>query len=124
MNYYNSPYNQQTTANGILWVQGEAQARGWLMAPNSTVLLMDSEAEKFYIKTTDGAGMPSLRVFDYTEVTPQSSHKGGNDIDPIKYATIESLDEMRANMDELRATIEELKTKIPKTTKKVAVENE
>lgn len=56
------------TNQGILWVQGEAGAKSYLVAPNTTVLLMDSESSKFYLKSTDGAGMPSLRTFEYSEV--------------------------------------------------------
>lgn len=55
---------------GLLWVQGEAGAKSYLMAPNSTVLLMDSEAQRFYLKTTDASGVPGMRVFEYTEIIP------------------------------------------------------
>lgn len=64
-NIYN-PYNSYN--QGIVWVQGENGAKSYMTAPNQSVLLMDSEAPVFYIKTTDQAGMPSpLRVFDYKE---------------------------------------------------------
>ena len=65
------------TNQGILWVQGEAGAKSYLVAPNTSVLLMDSENSQFYIKTTDQAGMPTLRTFVYQEVTgaPQSAQK-------------------------------------------------
>lgn len=62
------PVNQP--GSGLLWVQGEAGAKSYLMAPNSTVLLMDSEAQRFYLKTTDASGVPGMRVFEYTEVMP------------------------------------------------------
>lgn len=61
-----------TINQGLLWVQGEAGAKAYLMAPNTTVLLMDSENERFYIKSTDGAGMPNLRVFSYQEMHPNA----------------------------------------------------
>ncbi len=54
--------------NGIIWVQGEAGAKSYLVAPGQSVLLMDSEGSAFYIKSTDLSGMPlPLRIFDYTE---------------------------------------------------------
>lgn len=68
-NYY--PQNNA----GVNWVQGEAAARSWLLAPNSSVLLMDSEQPRFYYKQTDMYGMPMpLRIFQYTELsqTPQN----------------------------------------------------
>lgn len=62
------------TNQGILWVQGEAAARSYLVAPNTTVLLMDSESQVFYLKSTDNSGMPlPLRIFDYTERTIQQN---------------------------------------------------
>lgn len=56
----------QQNNNGILWVSGEVGAKSYLVAPGTSVLLMDSESEKFYIKSTDVSGMPQpLRTFEY-----------------------------------------------------------
>ena len=61
---------QQPQVNqGLLWVSGEIGAKSYLVAPNSTVLLMDSDSSRFYLKSADNAGMPSLRIFEYSEVT-------------------------------------------------------
>ena len=58
----------QPQNNGIIWVQGEQAAKGYPVAPNQSVLLMDSEQSAFYIKSADNAGMPQpLRIFDYSE---------------------------------------------------------
>lgn len=58
----------QQHGNGILWVQGEAGARSYMVAPGASVLLMDSDSEAFYIKSADPSGMPMpLRIFDYKE---------------------------------------------------------
>ena len=62
--------NQQAnnSGSGLTWVQGEAGAKSYLVAPNTTVLLMDSENDVFYLKSTDGSGMPlPLRIFEYRE---------------------------------------------------------
>lgn len=76
-NQYNQAVNvpqmqtvpQQQVNQGLLWVSGEVGAKSYLVAPNSTVLLMDSDAQRFYLKSADNAGMPSLRIFEYSEVT-------------------------------------------------------
>lgn len=58
----------QQTGSGLIWVQGEAGAKSFLVAPGNTVMLMDSEGERFYIKSADASGMPMpLRIFDYKE---------------------------------------------------------
>ncbi len=62
--------------NDIIWVQGEAGAKAYLVAPNNTVTLWDSENPTIYLKTADMNGVPSMRVLDFTERTentPKSS---------------------------------------------------
>lgn len=70
----------QQVNQGLLWVSGEVGAKSYLVAPNSTVLLMDSDAQRFYLKSADNAGMPSLRIFEYNEVTnlPQNAPQAPN----------------------------------------------
>ena len=59
---------QPQNNNGLIWVQGESGAKSFLVAPNTTVMLMDSEASVFYLKSADASGMPlPLRIFDYKE---------------------------------------------------------
>ena len=76
----------QPSSNGLIWVQGEAGAKSYLVANGSSVLLMDSENSAFYIKSTDASGMPlPLRVFDYKERTtaakmpPQTAQQPGGE---------------------------------------------
>ncbi len=78
MGSYN-PYQvgyQQAQTGGLQWVQGEAGAKAFPVSAGQSVLLMDSENNVFYIKSTDGSGMPlPLRTFDYRERTAQSAPK-------------------------------------------------
>lgn len=79
MNQFNQQFQQPMTLpatqpmaqqgnNGLIWVQGEAGAKSYLVAPGNTVMLMDSEGERFYLKSADASGMPMpLRIFDYKE---------------------------------------------------------
>ncbi len=61
------PIAQQNNS-GLIWVQGEAGAKSYLVAPGNTVMLMDSEGERFFLKSADASGMPlPLRTFDYKE---------------------------------------------------------
>ena len=96
------------TNQGILWVQGEAGAKSYLVAPNTSVLLMDSENSQFYIKTTDQAGMPTLRTFAYQEVTgaPQNAQKQPEtDLDD-KYVTRQEYNDLRGKYEELYGLLE------------------
>lgn len=60
---------QPAQQSGLTWVQGLSGAKSYMVSPGSSVLLMDSEAQRFYIKSADAAGMPlPLRIFEFTEI--------------------------------------------------------
>lgn len=68
---YYPPYLQANQmpagqTNGVIWVQGEAGAKSYLVAPNCTVQLWDSESPVIYLKSADASGMPSIKTLDYT----------------------------------------------------------
>lgn len=96
------------TNQGILWVQGEAGAKSYLVAPNTSVLLMDSENSQFYIKTTDQAGMPTLRTFVYQEVTgtPQNAQKQPETNLDDKYVTRQEYNDLWGKYEELYGLLE------------------
>lgn len=74
-NYNTSQPQQQTLSNSINWVQGEAGAKSFPVAPGQSVVLMDSENYIFYIKSVDISGMPlPLKVFDYKEKVEQKQN--------------------------------------------------
>ena len=63
---------QPVNNNGLIWVQGIEAAKSYWVAANTTVMLMDSEGDQFYLKSADASGMPlPLRVFKYEEVKKQ-----------------------------------------------------
>lgn len=66
----NYPMQQQAPTqgqnNGITWVSGEAGAKAYLVAPNTTVQLWDSESQTIYLKSADASGMPTMKILDYT----------------------------------------------------------
>lgn len=94
----------QPQSNGIVWVQGESAAKSFPVAPNTTVMLLDSESSVFYLKTSDASGMPlPLRVFDYKErtqngsVLPVNAPNSDSDIDFNNFVTRDELNEILAN---------------------------
>lgn len=99
---FKAPYQaqQQTQQqSGLIWVQGEAGAKSFLVAPGQNVLLMDSEAPRFYLKSTDNSGMPlPLRAFEYQEVTGQAAKAEPAAIDPGLYVTREEFEARLAQM--------------------------
>ncbi len=119
----------QSTYSGLPWVQGEAGAKAYPVAQNSSVLLMDSETEVFYIKSTDMSGMPlPLRIFDYKERTgtpitvPAENNVPQALENNVQYATIEALQALQSDFEALSAKFDSMNNK-PKRGKEVA-ENE
>lgn len=111
---YVNPYaqNYQPAQNsGIIWIQGEAAAKSYLVAPNTSVALWDSESQTVYIKSADASGMPSMKILDYTiRETGQPSPAA---VPAADYAT-------KADIDALKGQIESLKMRLGKLTKKEA----
>ena len=111
------PTPQQTpqTNSNLIWVQGEAGAKSYLVAPNTTVQLWDSEKQCIYLKSADASGMPSMKVLDYTirENTAAAAPAvapAGREPDP-QYVT-------KGEMEALYAQISGLKSKVDKLTEK------
>lgn len=96
---------------GIIWVQGEAGAKAYMVAPGASVMLMDAEGQSFYIKGADASGMPlPLRIFDYAEriQQPQPAPAQAQEIqaEPAEPpATKAELEELRSQIEELRKSI-------------------
>lgn len=77
MNYanpsYANPYvqrlEQMTTPprQSIVEVNGINGANAYVIAPNSGVLLLDSNSPILYIKTADGAGYATVKAYDLCE---------------------------------------------------------
>ena len=92
------PNNIQGQLGAINWVQGEAGARSVPVAAGQKVLLMDSENNVFYVKSSDATGMPlPLRIFEYKEVGAETNSTSAQP--QSEYVTHE----------ELKRALEELK---------------
>lgn len=88
--------SQQQPQSGLIWVQGEAGAKSYMVANGNSVLLMDSESQTFYLKSADASGMPSMRVFDYHERTTQKPPAA---TPPADYVTREEFNALSARLD-------------------------
>lgn len=64
MNQY---FPNQTTNSNITFVNGMEGAKAFQMSPNSSVVLMDSENSKFYVKRTDNLGVAKISSYVFSE---------------------------------------------------------
>ena len=97
------PVQNAPVSNGdnLIWVQGEAGAKSYLVAPNKTVPLWDSENQTIYLKSADASGMPSMKILDYTIRTQESPLKplqGTESTPAVNYATKEDLQALKGEI--------------------------
>jgi hypothetical protein len=90
-------------ASPLIWVQGEAGAKSYLLAPGNTVALWDSESQTIFLKSADASGMPSMRVLEYTiredaSKTPKTAPK-------IDFATKDDVFSIQKQIDEIKANL-------------------
>ena len=98
---------QPAGQSGIIWVQGEAGAKSYLVAPNSTVQLWDSEAQVIYVKSADASGMPSMKILDY-KIRDNSVPHGWSGDQDRGYATKDDLAQLQKELDQLRMHLDDM----------------
>lgn len=103
-----TPQPQQNNSP-MIWVQGETGAKSYLLAPNTTLPLWDSESQSIFLKSTDASGMPSMKILDYT-IREQTGQKPTVAEPQVDYVTHKELSDLR---EEITQKIDEL---IPKKT--------
>jgi len=106
---YQQQYQPQVQQqnSGPIWIQGEAAAKSYLVAPGTTVALWDSESQTIFLKSADASGMPSMKVLDYT-IRDLNAQKGPktdliNSADTLSaYATKTELEALKREIRVLR----------------------
>lgn len=98
----------------ITWVSGEAGAKSYLVAPNTTVQLWDSEAQTIYLKSADASGMPTMKILDYTirDSAPVQNSSSALMQDPTPEYVTKS--EFSAFEDKLQKQLEKFVIRKPK----------
>ena len=91
---YQAP-QQANQQGGLIWVQGEAAAKSYMVAPGNTVQLWDSEEKIIYLKSADPSGMPSMKILDYTIRGEEKEAPA------VEYATKEDLEALAEKVKEL-----------------------
>lgn len=113
---YQQPFQQPNpTPSNLIWVQGEAGAKSYLVGPNQTVQLWDSESQTIYLKSADASGMPSMKILDYTirnmatpNVTQGAAQNAANNTEERKEDIYVTKDEFRALEDKIQKKLDKL----------------
>lgn len=97
---------QQTQGTpSIIWVPNAQAAEGYLVAPNSAVVLWDSSAPVVYLKQTDASGKPNMKTYDLVERTS---------IPQVQLTTQEpdGITALKSEVERLKSELGELKEKL------------
>lgn len=109
----------QYNNNNLTWVQGIGGAKSYLVAPNSTATLWDSERQTIYLKSADASGMPSMKIIDYT-IRDEGANSGN--IPPVvnepnnntEYVLKSDFDALKAELEGLREEIKHVPRQVQK----------
>lgn len=88
-----TPVQPQEQTQNLIRVNGIEGAKAYQMPANSTVALFDSNDDVMYVKSTDGAGFPSIRTFAFTEVKEQNKP-----VQQIDYISREEFEEFKKEL--------------------------
>lgn len=84
---FQAPIIPQT--QNIQYVNGRQSAESYQMAANSSVILMDTNKARFYMKQTDASGMATVKAYDFTEAEEDK---------PAEYVTKKEFEAYKAMM--------------------------
>lgn len=110
------PQGQPASMSGPVFVNGEAGAKGYLVAAGNTVMLIDADpdANTFWLKSADASGMPSMRTFDYVErttATKQPQTPVEAPVNPnVEYVQRADFNALAARCEEIAAELTALKS--------------
>ena len=122
------PMPTQTQPDPMLWVLGQTEAESYPVAPNNVVTLWDKNTPTIYIKSANAQGVPSIRILDFTERTPNTpkSPEKHECQCSNKFILKEELNATEGKIQEVMCRLSDLEEKYnslsakssPKTTKK------
>lgn len=79
----------QPQTQSIQYVNGKSSAEAYQMPNNSSVILMDSNTARFYMKTTDASGVATIKAYDFKEAKEEK---------PEEYVTKKEFESFKASM--------------------------
>ncbi len=91
------------TQSDRIYVQGEAGAAAFFVAPGNSVDLWDSDADVIYQKSADASGRLTTKIFDYTVRDP--IQRASNNVQAVSRIEFEGLVQ---KFNELSARIEQI----------------
>lgn len=102
----------QQPVNGLTRVTGMEGAKAYQMPPNSVVALFDDATDIFYVKSTDGAGFPTIRTFEFFE-HKQDVPATQQTVNTENFATKQELQNLQGQLEELKGVLFNAQQSVP-----------
>lgn len=109
-NYQNVSQGVSVAPEPMLWVLNENEAVAYPVAPNNSVVLWDKNAPTIYVKSVNVQGVPSMRILDFVERTPENAVRTQKK-DADKYVGIDAFNALKAEFEALTARFDKLSQK-------------
>lgn len=106
MNYtpYSNQYSYQPQQNSnsttIQYVNSIDSAKAFQIPPNSSVLLMDSTMDRFYVKKSDASGFSTIDAYDF--------HKVDNTTPANDFVSRQEFEELRTKISKYEELLAQL----------------
>lgn len=105
--------NKQQNSINLVYVNGYDSAKDVILQPNQRVWIMNTNANEFYIKTSDSMGVSTIDCYEFNKIDPKSRENNvlNKNVDYIKR---DEFDALKSKID----TLEKSLNQKPKTIKK------
>ena len=87
--YQTNPFIPQVQTQSIQYVNDKKSAETYQLPANSSVILMDSNLPRFYMKQTDASGVATIKSYDFKETEEEKEPE---------YVTKAEFEKFKANL--------------------------
>lgn len=98
---------QQSSGQNVNWiyVSGADGAKNQIVQPGRTAWMMDNNEPYFYVKSVDGVGSSTFRIFQFAEVQDVATEQTAQpQIDMSQYVQRGEFDALKAQLEEYTST--------------------
>lgn len=103
--YSGQPQQMQAPTSNVNWIQvaGIEGARNQIVQPGHTAWMMDNNSPIFYVKSVDGMGSATFKMFQFMEIQPEAPRTAENQNNSANsdYVTRKEFDALLKRLGEL-----------------------
>lgn len=103
--YSGQSQQMQAPTSNVNWIQvaGIEGARNQIVQPGHTAWMMDNNSPIFYVKSVDGMGSATFKMFQFMEIQPETPRMAENQNNSVNddYVTRKEFDALLKRLGEL-----------------------